>query len=93
MYLPQPERRGSQARVVAVAERPKEPKLVRSASELSISDLVSAFSNQGGSSGGILEQAWMTKIATEVAKRVAEEKSQQSQQWADNAVNSGKAAP
>lgn len=56
--------------------------LARSTSDLSISDMVSGFpaqptpqpSAQGGSNGGILEQAWLMKMATEIAARVAEEK-------------------
>lgn len=62
------------------------PSLPRSSSELSISDLLPSYpfssgdgSGQGGSSGGILEQAWMTKMATEIARRVAEERERQAQ--------------
>lgn len=55
--------------------------LPRSASELSISDLVSAFPMHGSSSGGILEQAWMMKMANEIAKRVAEEKHRHGAKW------------
>lgn len=53
------------------------PPMPRTSSELSISDMVSGFpasSQAPGSNGGILEQAWMMKMATEIAKRVAEEK-------------------
>ena len=53
------------------------PVLPRSSSEISITDLVSAFPAQGGSTGGILEQAWMMKMASEIAKKVAEEKGKQ----------------
>ena len=55
------------------------PEMSRSSSELSINDMVSAFQpppEKGGegSNGGILEQAWMMKMAREIAVRVAEEK-------------------
>lgn len=59
------------------------PSLPRSSSELSISDLLPSypFTQDGkdgnGSSGGILEQAWMTKMATEIARRVSEEREKQ----------------
>ena len=61
----------------------REPSLPRTSSDLSISDMISfpttsateeGHDSQGGSNGGILEQAWMMKMATEIAKRVAEEK-------------------
>ena len=58
----------------------KPPPLPRSSSELSISDLLPSYpfadgaGGAGGSSGGILEQAWMTKMAREIARRVAEER-------------------
>lgn len=62
----------------------KSAPLPRTASDLSISEMVSGFPNPAqqhpgegggeGSNGGILEQAWMMKMAAEIAKRVAEEK-------------------
>jgi len=55
-------------------ERPKTD-LPRSASDLSLRNLVSPFAE--GSTGGILEQAWMMKMANEIAKKVAEEKASQ----------------
>nr|POF22302.1 mitochondrial distribution and morphology protein 34 [Quercus suber] len=48
--------------------------LPRSASELSLRDSLAGGGE--GSSGGILEQAWMMKMATEIARKVAEEKEQ-----------------
>ncbi|KAK5170277.1 ERMES complex subunit [Saxophila tyrrhenica] len=62
---------------------PMPPSLPRSSSELSISDLLPSYpftqdgKDGGSSSGGILEQAWMTKMATEIARRVAEERERQ----------------
>ncbi|KAK4502364.1 hypothetical protein PRZ48_005789 [Zasmidium cellare] len=47
----------------------------RSASELRLQSLVAAFSE--GSSGGILEQAWMQKMASEIARKVEQERSKQ----------------
>lgn len=47
----------------------------RSSSELNLQKLVSAFAESG--SGGILEQAWMTKMATEIAKKVESERAKQ----------------
>lgn len=58
----------------ALQQIPPRPELVRSLSDLSQHPLGSP-SSEGRSSGGILEQAWMNKIASEVAKRIAEEKS------------------
>lgn len=79
------ERRESKDHLPRMAPLPDRSKqaatLPRSASELSISDLVSAFPMHGGSSGGILEQAWMMKMATEIAKRVTEEKEKQGVKW------------
>lgn len=46
--------------------------LPRSQSEANISKLGASFGE--GSSGGILEQAWLMKMAHEIANRVAEEK-------------------
>ena len=51
----------------------------RSSSELKLISLFSSFGE--GNGGGILEQAWMTKMATEIARKVAEEKSKQQTTW------------
>ncbi|KAK6429661.1 ERMES complex subunit [Oleoguttula sp. CCFEE 5521] len=59
-------------RMQTLPSRPK-GELYRSHSEVKIPDLSNAFNE--GSTGGILEQAWMMKMASEIAKRVAEEKS------------------
>ena len=61
------------------AHPPKAPALARTSSELSISDLLPSYpfaegSGHGGSTGGILEQAWMTKMAREIARRFTEER-------------------
>lgn len=54
------------------------PTLPRTSSDLSISDLLPSYPfAEGGtssSSGGILEQAWMTKMAREIVRRVEEER-------------------
>lgn len=54
------------------------PGLPRTSSDLSISDLLPSYpfaeGAAGSSSGGILEQAWMTKMAREIARRVEEER-------------------
>ncbi|KAK5719428.1 ERMES complex subunit [Elasticomyces elasticus] len=83
MYLPipdeqkspqKPEARPSRQRLSrnqTLPDRVKPPELPRSASDLSLSSL--PFSVDG-SSGGILEQAWMMKMANEIARKVAEEK-------------------
>ena len=55
-------------------ERPKTD-LPRSASDLSLKNMVPQIYD--GSTGGILEQAWMMKMATEIAKKVGEEKAKQ----------------
>lgn len=47
----------------------------RTASEVRLQNLVAAFSE--GSSGGILEQAWMQKMATEIARKVEQERLKQ----------------
>lgn len=49
--------------------------LGRSSSEMRLQSLVAAFSE--GSSGGILEQAWMQKMATEIARKVEKERTKQ----------------
>jgi distribution and morphology protein 34 len=46
--------------------------LPRSQSEANLSRLGASFNE--GSTGGILEQAWLMKMAHEIANRVAEEK-------------------
>lgn len=53
----------------------------RSSSEINLQKLVSAFSESG--SGGILEQAWMHKMATEIAKKVESERAKQ-RTWRPN---------
>jgi distribution and morphology protein 34 len=54
------------------------PGLPRTSSDLSISDLLPSYpfaeGGAGSSSGGILEQAWMTKMALEIARRVEQER-------------------
>lgn len=87
MYLPERPRehnrrkqRPDLLRTQTLPDRAKPAELQRSSSELSISDLLppEAFQTQpGGSNGGILEKAWMMKMATEIAKRVAEERENQ----------------
>ncbi|UJO18108.1 Mitochondrial distribution and morphology protein 34 [Fulvia fulva] len=47
----------------------------RSSSELKLQHLMGAFNE--GSSGGILEQAWMQKMATEIARKVEMERAKQ----------------
>lgn len=41
------------------------------------------FSSPEGSNGGILEQAWMMKMANEIAKKVREEQSKEERKWAE----------
>ncbi len=73
------------------------PSLPRTSSELSISDLLPSypFAQEGsagaGSSGGILEQAWMMKMATEIARRVAEEREKQQDPQAERRLRQSKA--
>lgn len=43
-----------------------------------------AFSPSEGSTGGILEQAWMMKMANEIAKKVREEQSKEERKWTEN---------
>ena len=82
-----PEKRPSRQnlpRMQSFPDRAK-PDLSRSLSDLYLS--------QQGSSGGILEQAWMTKMATEIARKVAEEKAR-SRSWAsDDSVGEASEAP
>ena len=47
----------------------------RTSSEIKLQSLLAAFSE--GSSGGILERAWMEKMATEIAKKVEQERAKQ----------------
>ncbi|KAK3681968.1 ERMES complex subunit [Vermiconidia calcicola] len=65
----------------STSNAPQKPALPRTNSELSISDLLPSYpfsqDSQAESTGGILEQAWMTKMATEIARRVAEERERQ----------------
>ncbi|EMC93854.1 hypothetical protein BAUCODRAFT_212469 [Baudoinia panamericana UAMH 10762] len=96
LYLPEkqqtrqrndePKQRGSRQalpRMQTLPVRPKPPTFARSSSEVSLRNLApAAFAIDGqGSSGGILEQAWMMKMATEIARRVAEEKTPQGRLW------------
>lgn len=78
MVLPKPEEPQSQRqrlpRMQTLPSRPR-PDVPRSASELSLRNMAGPFAE--GSTGGILEQAWMTKMATEIAKKVTEEKGKQ----------------
>lgn len=66
--------------------------LPRSRSDANISKLGTPFGE--GSTGGILEQAWMMKMAHEIANRVAEEKSRGGA-WSDSssALANGAEAP
>lgn len=41
------------------------------------------LSSPEGSNGGILEQAWMMKMANEIAKKVREEQSKEERKWAE----------
>lgn len=59
-------------RMKTLPEKSKSVDLPRSQSEANISKLGASFGE--GSTGGILEQAWMMKMAHEIANRVAEEK-------------------
>ncbi|KAK0942847.1 ERMES complex subunit [Friedmanniomyces endolithicus] len=61
-------------RMQTLPTRDKPPELPRRASDLSIHSLGAASSGSEGSSGGILEQAWMMRMANEIARKVAEEK-------------------
>jgi mitochondrial distribution and morphology protein 34 len=87
MYLPHDAKDvpGPSSRLQPRRQRtaPTIPNLPRTSSELSISDLLPSYpfaqegQNNSGSSGGILEQAWMMKMATEIARRVAAEREKQ----------------
>ena len=85
MYLPekQDSKRPELSRMQTLPGRPKPADMPRTSSELSISDFLppEAFSamqlQQGGSTGGILENAWMEKMASEISRRVAEEREKQ----------------
>ncbi|KAK0306446.1 ERMES complex subunit [Friedmanniomyces endolithicus] len=61
-------------RMQTLPTRDKPLELPRRASDLSIHSLGAASSGSEGSSGGILEQAWMMRMANEIARKVAEEK-------------------
>ncbi|KAK0279066.1 ERMES complex subunit [Friedmanniomyces endolithicus] len=61
-------------RMQTLPTRDKPPELPRRASDLSIHSLGAASSGSEGSTGGILEQAWMMRMANEIARKVAEEK-------------------
>ena len=88
VYLVPPEdapRRGSEAeyqrsdlsKTNAPTDRASYSNLQRTFSETNFRDSAPQSRPYAGSSGGILEQAWMTKMAHEVAKRVEQEKRQQ----------------
>ncbi|CAK3881920.1 mitochondrial distribution and morphology 34 [Lecanosticta acicola] len=65
----------------------------RSSSEMTLQSLVSAFGES--STGGILEQAWMQKMATEIARKVESERSKQ-RAWrapSEDGVSEGAEAP
>ena len=68
-----PERR-QLPRMQTLPAKPSSADLQRSLSDIKLSNLGTPFSEGQSFSGGILETAWMTKMANEVAKRVAEEK-------------------
>ena len=88
MYLPaeqspQPEKQRQHPRRQPNQHPPLPPKAVppslpRTSSDLSISDLLPSYpfaeGGVGSSSGGILEQAWMTKMALEIGLRVEQER-------------------
>ncbi|OQO02174.1 hypothetical protein B0A48_11726 [Cryoendolithus antarcticus] len=79
-------------RMQTLPSRPK-GELYRSHSEVKLPDLSNAFNE--GSTGGILEQAWMMKMASEIARRVAEEKSG-GERWrrtSDGGTSTGGDAP
>lgn len=63
------------ARMQTLPARPRSIDLARSASDLNLRSPGSVLPE--GSSGGILEQAWMMKMATEIARKVAEQKEKQ----------------
>jgi distribution and morphology protein 34 len=67
---PQPQRRHLPR--MQTLPKSKSVDLPRSQSEANISKLGASFGE--GSTGGILEQAWLMKMAHEIANRVAEEK-------------------
>ncbi|KAK3072579.1 ERMES complex subunit [Teratosphaeriaceae sp. CCFEE 6253] len=70
---PRPQRQRL-TRMLTLPDRAKPPELPRSASELGMRGYTPGALGAEGSTGGILEQAWMVKMANEVARRVAEEK-------------------
>lgn len=80
VLLPHPEKaekrpeRKQLPRMQTLPANPNASELPRSLSDIKLSSLGTPFSEGQTFSGGILEQAWMTKMANEVAKRVAEEK-------------------
>ncbi|KAF7196371.1 Mitochondrial distribution and morphology protein 34 [Pseudocercospora fuligena] len=65
----------------------------RTSSDVKFQSLLSAFSE--GSSGGILEQAWMQKMASEIAKKVEQERAKQ-KAWrapSEDGLRDGEEAP
>ncbi|KAK0802417.1 ERMES complex subunit [Friedmanniomyces endolithicus] len=76
-HTPKAEPRPSRQRLTRMQTLPtrdKPPELPRRASDLSVHSLGAASSGSEGSTGGILEQAWMMRMANEIARKVAEEK-------------------
>ncbi|TKA75152.1 hypothetical protein B0A55_03976 [Friedmanniomyces simplex] len=83
-HTPQAEPRPSRQRLTRMQTLPtrdKPPELPRSASDLSLQSLGAASFGTDGSTGGILEQAWMMKMANEIARKVAEEKGRRPPTW------------
>ena len=83
-------------RMQTLPNREKPPELPRSASELSMRSLTPGVFGPEGSTGGILEQAWMQRIANEVARKVAEEKTRRPSWRSENGYeqsNGGGEAP
>ena len=52
-----------------------------------------AESSASGGSGGILEQAWMLKMAQEIARKVAEEKGRASSPHGEGEASKGAGGP
>ena len=69
------------SRMQTVPSRPAAPALSRTSSDLSLRNLPASWGVDPGISGGILEQAWMMKMAAEIANRVVEEKQAKSTGW------------
>ena len=100
MYLPaepppQLAKQHSNPRRQPLHQPPLPPSLPRSSSELSISDLLPSYPFAEGagssSSGGILEQAWMMKMAQEIARRVEQERERADRQRGESSNSVEKA--